>query len=959
MNFSRCPTCGSPREVVLIGGLCPVCVLRTTLAGEGAEEGAGSGEAEEHAGYVGGECFAGHELEAVIGRGGMGVVYRAWQPSLQRVVALKLMIGGVFAAPAAMRRFHREAAIAAGLRHAHVVPIYEVGVSEGQAYYTMEYVAGRSLAAMTRADGPVAPRRAAELLVAVADAVAAAHALGILHLDLKPANVLLDAVGRPRVADFGLAHREDAPLADITAPLEAMGSPPYMAPERIAGGAGSTSGVRTGPLTDVYGLGAILYHCLTGRAPFDGVSVAEILVRVERDAPVSPRRTHPEVSRDLETICLRALEKDPARRYASAAAFREDLERFLSGRAVLARPLGVAGRVARWVRRNPAPAAVVAVVVAASLAVGALGWHATRLARTDALKTYAADMLAASIAVEAGDFSRARALLAEHAPEAAGGGPQGFEWGLLTELARDRSRSSWAAHPWLATGAAFSPDGARIATTGEDGELRLWEDGKLVRQWAAHAGMAWQPAFAADGKRVLSAGADGRVALWDAASSEAVFTFPGQQGSLSLDGGRIATTDASFFFWRAAGTRVQVWDAAGGELVREWALAARGVVLSPDGARVAVTFPGGGMKLFAVETGELLAATDERGEGLAPRFSPDGRFVACGDARAAVCWDTETGVARTLPHPNRVWAVAFGPDSADVLTGCGDRRVRRFGMRDGVGIGEPFGCSNEVWGVAVSPDGASVATATKDGVLALWPARTERVERDFPHAGWVRPRFSADGRRLVATGAEAGGFAGYSDDGAMGWGIAPGGGEVWVRETATAGREIGAASVALDEAEGAVSRDGRWLLLKRRRGEMDTREVWLVDVARGRAVALAGHHDEVKGVALSPDGRRAAYGSVDGNIYLWDVAPRRLRAVLRGHLNEVSDVAFSPDGTRLASIEVTHALKLWHLPTERLLMSLAMPEAGAHVVFSPDGRALAHTLFGEAGAEGVRVYRIE
>ena len=287
--------------------------------------------------------FGDYELLEEIARGGMGVVYKARQASLNRIVALKMILKGMLATPIDVARFRAEAESAAALDHPHIVPIHEVGEHEGQQYFAMRYVEGTTLAR--------APRQSARSevgrLLDVARAVHFAHQRGILHRDLKPSNVLIDPAGAAFVTDFGLAKRTGAD-SSLTETGQPLGTPRYMAPEQAAGRKDLTVGV------DVYSLGVILYERLTGRPPFLGDNVMEVLRQVREIDPPRPSSILPEVNRDLETICLKCLEKDPGRRYASAEFMAEDLDHWLKGEPITARPVGRLERAWLWSRRNPA-----------------------------------------------------------------------------------------------------------------------------------------------------------------------------------------------------------------------------------------------------------------------------------------------------------------------------------------------------------------------------------------------------------------------------------------------------------------------------------------------------------------------------------------------------------------------------------------------------------------------------
>src|SRR6478752_1861623 len=344
-------------------GLCTGCVLETALGGfpdvvagvgdPGASANlarndvapTSQSKATAHAAKMLGE-LGDYELLEEVGRGGQGVVFRARQKSLNRIVALKVIGLGQWATKAHLKRFRLEAEAAASLDHPCIVPIYEVGERDGQCYFSMKFVEGGQLDEVVRRS-PMPIRQATELIAKVARTVHYAHEHGILHRDIKPGNILLGAKGEPHLTDFGLARLVETE-STVTRTLEVLGTPSYMAPEQAMGNNAAVSSA-----TDIYGLGAVLYQMLTGQPPFAGGTTYETVKLLEDTEPRPPRLLNPKVDRDLSTICLKCLEKDPKRRYSSALALAEDLEHWLRHEPIRARPAGVFTHGTKWVRRNP------------------------------------------------------------------------------------------------------------------------------------------------------------------------------------------------------------------------------------------------------------------------------------------------------------------------------------------------------------------------------------------------------------------------------------------------------------------------------------------------------------------------------------------------------------------------------------------------------------------------------
>jgi serine/threonine protein kinase len=389
-----------------------------------------------------------YHLMEEIGRGGMGVVFKARQLSLNRTVAVKILLAGPAAGGQRLERFRAEARAVAQLHHPNIVAIYGVGEYQGAPFFSMEYVAGRTLADIVE-ERPLPPEVTAGYVQIIAEAIEYAHENGIVHRDLKPSNVLIDRLGHLRITDFGLAKRissSQSPIAarhsSLTVTGQVLGSPSYLAPEQV----GQKNGT-VGPASDIYALGAILFHLLTGRPPFLSETVEGTLLQVLTTEPVGTRRLNPAVPRDLETICSKCLQKDASRRYASAKALAEDLGRFLNHRAILARPTGPVEKLSRWCQRRPALACILVLLnlsFAAGLAGILLEWRRARESELSLQRNlYATDVNLAQVALAENNLGRATTLLQRHVPALPRDSDlRGFEWWYLWHLCRGDERAT-------------------------------------------------------------------------------------------------------------------------------------------------------------------------------------------------------------------------------------------------------------------------------------------------------------------------------------------------------------------------------------------------------------------------------------------------------------------------------------------------------------------------------------
>ena len=671
-----------------------------------------------------------HVLEE-LGRGGMGVVYKARPESLNRLVALKMILAGDLAGPEASARFFAEAEAVARLQHPQVVQIFRIGDHRGRPFLEMEFVEGGSLA--DRLEGtPWKPRRAAKLVESLARAVHHAHLRGIVHRDLKPANILLTSEDLPKVSDFGLAKSLGADTG-LTRTNSVIGSPSYMAPEQARGAMKFI-----GPSTDVYALGAILYELLTGRPPFRAATILETLEQVKLAEPASPSRLQPGLPIDIETIVLKCLQKEPARRYATAEKLSDDLLRFATGKPVLARPLGPIGRGSKWARRRPLTAAL-AIASSVSVLLLILVLVKTNLAIRGQQKM-TQDALDRERGVRR-ELDRANGLLAAQQ--------------RLTQLALEKKtealqerdvdlqrerQASYFQRIALADAAKREerPDRAKQFLEACPVDLRNWEWRHLKKfgppkQFLGHKGEVWDATISPDGSTLASASFDYTVRTWDIATGAPKLMLRGHKAraygvAFNRDGTRLVSASAD--------KTAIIWDLTTGEPLHTLAGHADNVrcaAFNPAGNRVATGSWDGTLRIWSAGTGEALK-TYPTSCGWITRlaFSADGRWVVVGGSSGQVeVWDYHSGVViqRFEKHPGPVLGVAFSPDGLRVATSCNDTSgglVKIWEIPSGKEVLSFNDLSGPIERVTFSPDGLRLATSGWNGTVMLWDVRTGR-----------------------------------------------------------------------------------------------------------------------------------------------------------------------------------------------------------------------------------------
>lgn len=854
-----------------------------------------------------GEYPPDYEILGVLGRGGMGVVYKARQPRLNRLVALKMIQAGKHATPDELRRFRAEAEAVARLQHPNIVQIYEVGNHNDLPFFSLEFVKGGSLA--QKLDGTPQPARpAAQLVETLARAMHEAHQQGIVHRDLKPANVLL-ALSRepetrtstvltsglrlnecvPKITDFGLAKRLDSDVGQ-TRSGAILGTPCYMSPEQAAG-----KTRQIGPAADIYALGVILYELITGRPPLLGEGPLDTIILVLHQDPIPPSRLQPKVPRDLETICLKCLEKETAKRYATARDLAEDLRRYQANEPITARPVSASEQVFKWVRRRPAIAALLGLLLLVTV-LGFAGvtqqWLQTRDALDQARASEHAEAIASAAAKE-------QARRAEEESGKAKTAQQESERQadiLRRQLYVSNLNRAAQMMDLRRIGQALDLLNGQRPPPGKE-DLRGFEWYCLMRQCngarvtlAEQAGPVNDLAYSPDGQTLAVACIDGTVRLWDPTTSQFRTTLRGTQSPISGIQGAFSPDGKLFaLVWDSLGHgdgEVQLWDTTTYRRQAVWKQPALTcLAFSPDSKHLAVGDWNNCIHIWEIarkQKSSPLRGHTEPVWHLA--FSPDGKTLASANQDQTIrLWDVASGKERVVlrGHNQPVAHVAFSADGKTLASGS------RFNAKvwnlttnqEQASLNLPDG---SVRTLAFAPDNHTLAVAynlsSLWGEIRLWDLRTRREEILMGHTATILSlAFAPDGKTLAS---------GSSDRTVKLWDVHP-----WPE----------------------------W-------GQLD------------------GHRDRapISSVAVTADGKRAATASYDRTIKLWDLVTGKLQATLTGHGERISEVAFTPNGKTLVSVDHGGEVKVWD--TVQLLEKHAdhLNEAPlTSVAIAPNGNTVA------------------
>jgi eukaryotic-like serine/threonine-protein kinase len=974
-----CKKCGTPLGRFAPSGVCPRCLLQAGLLDAGhavTTDARGESASASPSGERSPERFGDYELLEEIASGGMGIVYRARQVSLNRIVALKMILTGQFAREAEIKRFRAEAEAAAQLDHPNIVPIYEVGERNGHHFFSMRFMEGGTLTA--RISDPkcsLSHEAAARLLVKVCRAVHFAHQRGILHRDLKPGNILLSAEGEPCVSDFGLAKfLEGASEATVSGAV--LGSPSYMAPEQAAG---KPAQVTTS--VDVYSLGAILYEMLTGQPPFRAETPLATLQQVVEQEPKRPSSLNLRADRDLETICLMCLEKDPARRYGSAELLAEDLERWLRHEPIRARQSSLTKRLRKWIRRHPATAALLLLCGLALLAF-VLGQTvmSLRLNRANTQVNATNRRLHASL----------HELQWRRADEASQTGERDEAIAWFSHFVRQDPNDAVAAGRLLSLLSAcnfpvllfpplvhdshiaaidFGQSGKRLVTVTTGKTAKLWnvQTGEAEIELLHSAALTHGVLCGDNDQRLLTISAEPKARLWDLKSRQALSEFDLGPVDERLVGRQVLLTrDRRGLAINVESNAVGVLDAESGAWVlppERLTETIRAFALSQDGQLLA-TGSRSEIKLWDVVSHKPKLSSVTVNGLRALRFSEDGRWLAY--LAEGGLWMMDTTVGTCNPQIDvPAFQIAYVGNTNDLVLYDETGTLLLFDFHVGKNRGSPFGQLETDWQRYPVLQFALFKSKGADRLLLLDTATGRPGSEAFFHDGWIMHSQLHPTGKVVATTAQ--------DRTARIWSVQMQrsepitlavGDAVWEAQWNPEGDKIISVSVRNNVTTLQVwhGHTGAPLTQPRQPGESISMGAWSLDGSRfatgssdGSVRILNGatgepitrslrHSGPVLALVFSPDGKMLASAADDNSVRLWDGHTGAAWGAPLPHSHAPLRIAFSRDSHRLASAAQDGTVRVWSVPEGKLLLGPLQHEGTCWVAaFSPDGRVLVST----------------
>jgi WD40 repeat protein len=884
----------------------------TFFADRDCAEAATIADGREHPARWGGKSawpsLPGYEILGELGQGGMGLVFKARQLGLNRLVAVKMILDGSFAGAAMLERFRMEAEAVARLQHQNLVQIFEIGEFERHPYFSMELVDGGNLA--DKINGRPQPfRESAELVETLARVMLAVHKHGIIHRDLKPANVLLTTDGVPKVTDFGLVKRLD----DQTSPTgtdQALGTPSYMAPEQA-----DARIKEIGPATDVYALGAILYEMLTGRPPFTGDTPLEIVLQVIQNPPISPKRLQPSVPVDLETICLKCLEKNAAKRYASALDLAEDLGRFLRKEPIHARPVGRLERLGKWAARHPALAGLWAVSILAAITFAASGVTYTINVRRllGELQSADAENQRQLIRLDVAQGTRelndgnwfvalawfTEALRREEAGiDTALGEVHRMRIGMI--LRQSPKLSQLWLHREAVNHVEFSPDGRFVVTASDDDTACVWDTktGAPAGAPLKHGDDVLYASFSPDARRLVTASRDGTARCWEVQTSRPIGVAMKHRGPVTVacfsnDGAKIltASSDGSARLWHG-----DTGQPATEPMMHQGAVAFAS--FSGDSSMVVTASADGTARVWNAETGHEVCKPLKHGAAVTYAvFHPEGKRVltACDDGKARL-WNISAmqELPKEFKHRGAVVQAVFSKDGEKVLTASKDQTACLWSTKTQEILTPPLTHFGELTAAALSNDGRWVGTCSEDNTTRLWDARTGRAVLPLLQSNGTAcgAQFSLDRRFLVSA----------ARDGVTRlWDLA----KVTLPpdETASIPAERGKRS----RSQVWSSPDGRLKLVAE-----SGFSAKIIDIATGQTIGEPiTHASRIRAAAFSPDDRYLATGSDDNTARIWSTQTGELRLQPMTHDSNVYFVTFDHSGQLLGTVSGNGAARVW------------------------------------------------